>query len=427
MLSGEGATGCDLVANTPQIVVNYNDSEAFTSYDEGLHTLSGFYNPVADFRSSFDIDEETEETVPQDVSAENEVMPEMVADDGMLEDDNDFLEEPVFESPKLSQSVLPEHLAETKDGGMIALPLSKNYVTDDLAFQAQATNSFEDGQGNFKNIGVSKKQESNVIPFFVSKYNEGTAAKISGFEERPESQGLEASEGLVRIERALEPVNEFKNLSSPTASLIPNYDDAFQLMETQLDNLPEFTSQNQIYLSPGNPLVEEGGLIVEASETLAGSGEIVGGVINYGVFSPGNSPGVVTINGDLTIFNGDTTVIDDSYIPPVGSDTAGELVIEIGGLTPGPGPVGDVDNGYDQIRVNGDVNLGGNLTISLINNFSPSLGDTFDFLVLDDAAGAFSGAFDDATGLYGFGNGSLYFDVIQSSDKLQLEVTCVLA
>ena len=190
MLSAD--TGA-VVSDVPQIVVNYNDSEAFTSCDESERTLVGFYKPAADFKSGFDVDEETEETVLQD-----------------------------------------------------------------------------DGQGDFKNTGVI---------------------------ERSEDQGLEASEGFVKIERALGPVNEFKNRPSPTASLIPNYDDdfqlekgsesqetltayskstaadekaveqvetlapknAFQMVKTQLDNLQEFTSQNQIYLSPENPLVEEEG------------------------------------------------------------------------------------------------------------------------------------------------------------------------
>ncbi len=116
----------------------------------------------------------------------------------------------------------------------------------------------------------------------------------------------------------------------------------------------------------------EDSLVVGASETLKGSGTIEGDVFIGGLFSPGNSPGIVTITGDLTIASGDPDTINDAYTPPAGSDTVGRLEIEIGGLTPGPGPAGDINNGYDQIIVNGLATLGGTVNFTLINNLAIS-------------------------------------------------------
>jgi hypothetical protein len=163
-------------------------------------------------------------------------------------------------------------------------------------------------------------------------------------------------------------------------------------------------------------------LMVRPSDTLEGSGTIDNDVVVSGVFSPGDSPGIVTINGDLIIKSSDPDIIDDDYNDPPGGDTVGTLEIEIGGLTPGPGdPV--VDDGYDQIVVNGDVDLGGMLNVVLINDFKPQVGQTFDFLKIDDSSsGTITDVFDDATGLFGFGDGDLYFEIVKTDTKVQLQV-----
>ncbi len=123
-------------------------------------------------------------------------------------------------------------------------------------------------------------------------------------------------------------------------------------------------------------------------------------VILNGVHAPGNSPGIDNITGDHTYGASDI------------------LQIEIGGLTPGPGT--PTDNGYDQVNISGTATLNGTLEIILINSFSPFVGQTFDFLTY----GTLSGSFANGAGLYGFGDGSLYFDVVDvpAENKLQLVV-----
>ncbi|MHB9067992.1 MAG: choice-of-anchor Q domain-containing protein [Pirellulaceae bacterium] len=147
-------------------------------------------------------------------------------------------------------------------------------------------------------------------------------------------------------------------------------------------------------LETGLPQDVAGEWIVRPGETLSGNQTIVGNVVNRGVLSPGNSPGIITIDGDLVLDASDSDIIDDDYVPS-GSDTVGTIQIEIGGLNPGPGTSPNTDDGHDQIRVTGNVFLGGTCEIVLINNFQPEVGQTFDILTAAD----FTGKFDDAVNL----------------------------
>ncbi|MEZ6119780.1 MAG: hypothetical protein R3C28_24875 [Pirellulaceae bacterium] len=146
------------------------------------------------------------------------------------------------------------------------------------------------------------------------------------------------------------------------------------------------------YTNPDEPIR------IDANQSLHGSGTFAGKLINFGQLRPGNSPGIQNVN-EFTQASG------------------GSLQIEIGGTTPGPGSE-NVDDGYDQINVTTSATLDGTLDIDLINDFTPSVGDTFDILTF----GSVTGKFSIGTGLYGFGDGSLYFDVVEQADRLQLVV-----
>ena len=170
--------------------------------------------------------------------------------------------------------------------------------------------------------------------------------------------------------------------------------------------------------------VPEDGLRIGASEALSGNVTVAGDVVVLGTLSPGNSPGIITVDGDLILDSEDPDTIDDSYTPPPGphaEDTVSTLIIEIGGMTPGPGLPGDENDGYDQVRVTGAVSLGGTLQIVLINDFVPSIGDTFDFLTF----GSVSGQFSEITGPFYFEGDGLYFEVVQQPDRLQLVASAI--
>ena len=92
---------------------------------------------------------------------------------------------------------------------------------------------------------------------------------------------------------------------------------------------------------------------------LQGIGTIAGNVSNSGQVNPGPSTGVLTVTGNYT------------------QTSAGELDLEIGGLTAG--------SQFDQFSVNGAVTLDGTLNVSLTNGFIPAIGNSF--VILDKTSG----------------------------------------
>jgi len=125
--------------------------------------------------------------------------------------------------------------------------------------------------------------------------------------------------------------------------------------------------------------------------TLSGSGTINGNVIMGGTISPGNSPGILTINGNYT------------------QAAFGAYVAELAGLTAG--------TGYDQVDVNGTANLDGTLDVSLINGFTVALGDNFILMKYDSETGTFS-----MVDLPKLGNG-LMWDLSYDPGFIDLSVT----
>ncbi|MBF0461945.1 MAG: hypothetical protein HQL87_11155, partial [Magnetococcales bacterium] len=131
--------------------------------------------------------------------------------------------------------------------------------------------------------------------------------------------------------------------------------------------------------------------LVEGKKALIGSGALPLDVTNQGIISPGDSTGA----GVLTLNNFTQT-------------QEGTLHLEIGGLNPGAN--------YDQLQVKGQANLSGAITVSLQDGFTPKAGDTFDIMTF----GSMSGGFTLGSGLFGFGDGHLWFKVLYLSDRVQL-------
>ena len=115
--------------------------------------------------------------------------------------------------------------------------------------------------------------------------------------------------------------------------------------------------------------VEVGGLFKlqgrgTALGKLQGNGTVIGDVESSGAVAPGLSPGILTINGNYT------------------QDPTGALQIELGGLNPGAE--------FDQLVVSGNVTLSGTLSVSLLNGFMPSIGNSFDILDWGSLSGTFA-------------------------------------
>ena len=106
----------------------------------------------------------------------------------------------------------------------------------------------------------------------------------------------------------------------------------------------------------GNELIVNGAInggvevTVASGSTLSGTGTITGNVTNAGTVAPGNSPGVLDIDGNLT-----------------STDT---IAFELDGLT--------VGSDHDQLNVTGTVDLAGTLDILL--GFTPTAGDSFQIM-----------------------------------------------
>jgi len=107
---------------------------------------------------------------------------------------------------------------------------------------------------------------------------------------------------------------------------------------------------------------------VKTGATLGGTGIVGDLTIDAGgFFSPGNSPGITTVDGD--------------YIQN------GTLQVEIEGLTAGNGT-----GFHDQVVVNGTVTLNGALSLTSFSGFTPVNGDLI-FILLNDGTDAITGTF----------------------------------
>ena len=119
----------------------------------------------------------------------------------------------------------------------------------------------------------------------------------------------------------------------------------------------------------GEVIPQGGSLILDninlsETETLSGTGTIQADLTNAGTVSPGLSPGIIAIDGNYT------------------QESTGTLEIEIGGTTPG--------TEYDQLVVKGTASMAGTLNVSLIDEFSPQLGDAFTILPYGNRSGGFN-------------------------------------
>ena len=109
-----------------------------------------------------------------------------------------------------------------------------------------------------------------------------------------------------------------------------------------------------------------GGTLRGSGLITTGSGSIAGQVENRGgTIAPGNGVGSLSIIGRLA------------------NDRSGTLAFELGGTTAG--------TLYDQITVDGGVALDGTLAVSLVNAFTPSVGNIFTILTAtEEIGGAFN-------------------------------------
>ncbi|WP_304439300.1 Calx-beta domain-containing protein, partial [Anabaena sp. 4-3] len=148
--------------------------------------------------------------------------------------------------------------------------------------------------------------------------------------------------------------------------------------------------------STGNWTVNNGSILQFSNNytlqggTLTGSGTVIGNLSNLTQINPGDTIGTLRITGNYTQASSST------------------LNIELGGTS-----------NYDRLDITGNASLSGNLNISLLNGFTPVLGDRYTIL---NFGGNLTGGFTNITG-FNLGNGlllqslivnkSLVLDVVQ--------------
>ncbi|MCE9609524.1 MAG: autotransporter domain-containing protein [Chthoniobacter sp.] len=143
-----------------------------------------------------------------------------------------------------------------------------------------------------------------------------------------------------------------------------------------------------------------GNVVVFTPALLAGTGVVGGNLSNFGVVSPGNSPGTLTVKGNFA------------------QAASGTLKIEIAGLAA---------NEHDLLAVHGSASLNGTVQIVPLNNFVLKRHDKIVFLTANNVNGEFSteavgiatnSKFLDATVLYETNTVSLIAEQLKFSDVL---------
>ncbi|MGA2062197.1 MAG: DUF3466 family protein [Thermoguttaceae bacterium] len=99
----------------------------------------------------------------------------------------------------------------------------------------------------------------------------------------------------------------------------------------------------------GHTLSTESGLSIANGATLKGTGTIISNITNAGTIAPGNSPGILSINGSLTNSN--------------------TLEFEIANLS-----------SHDKINVTGVFSAAGTIAVKLLNGYAPADGDMFNLM-----------------------------------------------
>jgi len=145
-----------------------------------------------------------------------------------------------------------------------------------------------------------------------------------------------------------------------------------------------FTKTGDGTLAINNRIATAGGMVDCQGGTCSGSGTVGGNLNNSGgTVAPGNSPGILTIDGNYTQSN------------------SGTLALEISGLIPG--------EEHDKLVVNGTATLDGTLDVTLINGFTLAGDMLFDVLDFNSVVNDFT-TFNLPTGLvWNVSDGTLCF------------------
>jgi hypothetical protein len=122
----------------------------------------------------------------------------------------------------------------------------------------------------------------------------------------------------------------------------------------------------ELALQSSGTITASGGVTIGTVGKVRGNGRFVGNVTSNGTIAPGlpAAGGSITVTGNLTL------------------QATSQLALELGGLTR--------KSAYDCLTVSGALTLGGNLNVTLLNGFTPLLGNTFDLFDSASTSGTFA-------------------------------------
>ncbi len=174
---------------------------------------------------------------------------------------------------------------------------------------------------------------------------------------------------------SIDPITGEITITHPISEAVANQVDGDIVAETLVTTLTAANAPpvggNHIHLDGTNVQVTDDELVLRPGDRLSGTGIIyVPVVVAGGTIAPGNSPGVVTLENEVTFTTDAATIIDIAN-------------------NGGPGV------GHDQIVVSGDLTLGGTLDIDLLGGFTPAVNDLYTIMTW---GGTLTGEFENYLG-----------------------------
>ncbi len=184
-----------------------------------------------------------------------------------------------------------------------------------------------------------------------------------------------------------------KSTSGTYSILVPFFNTGTVEVLAGAFNIPAFANGGVVNVAAGTSLqVSTAGFVNHG--LIQGNGTVVApgaGIVNAGVIGPGNSPGHLTIAGDLKMAS------------------QGIVSIELNGVSD-----------FDMLTITGDAMLAGKLEIVRLAGYAPTVGDSFIVMTFLGRGGT---TFRDIT-FSGFGDGVLFGVTYRDQDVL-LGVTAV--
>ena len=218
--------------------------------------------------------------------------------------------------------------------------------------------------------GVGSRVAAPALTTMTSSITRGSQVELTatGGGEIDLSSVAQIDEGLYAIQAS--GVGSVVDLSALTNTMQTAAANTFSTVNVSADGLVRFhptettLQHTEVSLSTGGRI--EGGLMnLTGRSQLRLNGELDASVVNEGVTRlGGDGLGAAAINGDFT------------------QTETGEMQMQVGGDEAGVS--------FDVLHVTGDVQLAGDLAVSLVREFRPELGEAFEFITAASVSGEFA-------------------------------------